>query len=155
LLILLKCPFGFLQVASNDATFTLRALLLIATIDLVNQPDLNHTQRSLLSALDEIAKAPLPLNRHQQEEEKFAKKSQDQAKTRLEKKERKMERKEKRKQEAHTNAATCEDDFDEHDCNDRQEQTSARASLSDELAVAGVNNFRKVFVFRIQPALMM
>jgi hypothetical protein len=74
LLILLKGPFGFLHVAGNDATFTLRALLLIATIDSVNQPDLNHAQRSLLSALDEIAKTPLPLNWHQQEEEKIAKK---------------------------------------------------------------------------------
>jgi len=102
-------------VTGNDATLTLRALLLIATIDSVNQPDLNHAQRSLLSAVDEIAKAPLPLNWHQQEEEKIAKKSKDQAKTRLEKKERKVERKMERKQEAHTNAATCEDDFDEHD----------------------------------------
>jgi hypothetical protein len=63
---LLQCPFGdrVLHDSGHDANYTLRTLLLIATVDAAaaNQPHLEHAQKSLLSAFEEIARGPVPLN---------------------------------------------------------------------------------------------
>jgi hypothetical protein len=63
---LLQCPFGdrVLRDTGNDANFTLRALLLIATVDAAAaiQPHLEYAQKSLLSAFEEISRGPVPLN---------------------------------------------------------------------------------------------
>jgi hypothetical protein len=60
---LLQCPFGdrVLHDSGHDANYTLRTLLLIATVDAAaaNQPHLEHAQKSLLSAFEEIARGPL------------------------------------------------------------------------------------------------
>ena len=69
MLALLECPSGFriLHVASNNTTFTLRALLLIAIADAasINQSSLGDIQRHLPLAFEKIARAPIPLNGHQ------------------------------------------------------------------------------------------
>ena len=105
------------NIADNDATFTLQALLLIVAIDSVNQPSLIQTHKTLLSLFEKIAKAPLPLNANQKELQRIANKPDKatKAKTRLEKKKRKAERKEKRKEEADANAARLEDKSNEHE----------------------------------------
>jgi hypothetical protein len=66
---LLQCLFGdrVLRDTGNDANYTLRALLLIATVDAAAaiQPHLEHAQKSLLSAFEEISRGPVPLNDRQ------------------------------------------------------------------------------------------
>jgi hypothetical protein len=61
-----QCPFGdrVLHDSGNHANYTLRALLLIATVDAAaaNQPHLEHAPKSLLPAFEEIARGPMPLN---------------------------------------------------------------------------------------------
>jgi hypothetical protein len=67
---LLGCPFGdrVLHTAGNDANFTLRALLLIATVDAAaSNHALKPEQKALLSTFEQIAHAPVPLNDLQKE----------------------------------------------------------------------------------------
>jgi hypothetical protein len=66
---LLKCPFdpGMLHNAGNDARFTLRTLLLIATIDATNHPNLEPACKALLSAFESIARGPIPLEEFHKE----------------------------------------------------------------------------------------
>jgi hypothetical protein len=85
---LLGCPFGdrILHAAGNDANFTLRALLLIATVDSAasNHP-LKPEQKALLSAFKRIAKGPVPLNGRQKELEVRQKIEENRARRRREK----------------------------------------------------------------------
>ncbi|RFU30921.1 hypothetical protein B7463_g5400, partial [Scytalidium lignicola] len=84
---LLKCPFGHqvLHVAGNDANYTLRTLLLIATIDATAANHLGYAQKSLLSALEEITRGPVPLNDRQIEAEARRQIEEDRMRRRREK----------------------------------------------------------------------
>ncbi|RDL35219.1 uncharacterized protein BP5553_07150 [Venustampulla echinocandica] len=67
-----KCPTGngIFHVASNDANFTVRALLLIATVDAMaaNQSLLEPAQKSLLSGCETIGRGPIPLSDRQKDD---------------------------------------------------------------------------------------
>jgi hypothetical protein len=85
---LLGCPFGdrILHAAGNDANFTLRALLLIATVDsAASNHLLKPEQEALLSAFERIAKGPVPLNDRQKELELRQQIEEDRARRRREK----------------------------------------------------------------------
>ena len=111
LLILLKCPFGSLHVAGNEATFTLRALLLLVILNSSKESDLSDEQRRLFSTFETTAKIPPPLNRNQEEAEIFTQKRKEKRRNRLAKRARKKERKEKRKIEPNTYIDESYDDW--------------------------------------------
>jgi hypothetical protein len=65
MLTLVNCSFdqGMLHNAGTDAHFTLRALLLIATMDATTDPTLEPACKALLSTFEKIARQPIPLER--------------------------------------------------------------------------------------------
>jgi len=66
---LLKCPFEpeILHVAGNDANLAARALLLIACVDSADLPKVDPAQQDILTALENIAREPLPLEAYHKE----------------------------------------------------------------------------------------
>lgn len=84
LLELLECPFDpdMLHNAGNDANFTLRALLLIATIDATKHSILEPGCRDLLSAFEKIAKEHVPLEVFRKIVAEFCKREHNRAQNR-------------------------------------------------------------------------
>ncbi|TVY59112.1 hypothetical protein LCER1_G000646 [Lachnellula cervina] len=88
MLTLLGCPFDpeMLDNAGNNASFTLRALLLIATVDAKNDTKLEPNVKALLSALERIATEGVPLEEFQRQVKAELRREHDSAQSRRERK---------------------------------------------------------------------
>ncbi|TVY32827.1 hypothetical protein LSUB1_G007974 [Lachnellula subtilissima] len=88
MLTLLGCPFdpGMLHNAGNDMNLTLRALLLIATVDAKNDTELKPGCEALLSALERIATEDVPLEEFQRQVKAQLRREHNSAQSRRERK---------------------------------------------------------------------
>jgi len=94
MLTLLKCPFDpeMLHNAGNDANFTLRALLLIATVDATNLT-LEPSCEALLSVFEKIAREFVPLQEFHRREHNRAQNRRHRRNVRLKENKQKQGRK--------------------------------------------------------------
>ena len=101
----LECEFALLHVAGNDATYTLKALLLLASLEFPDHSHLCPAQRALFLISGEITKAPPSLEWlvRQKDPEKMAIRRQNKKITLMAKRERQRTRKEERKRKSDTN----------------------------------------------------
>ncbi|TVY92025.1 hypothetical protein LAWI1_G002092 [Lachnellula willkommii] len=100
MLTFLGCPFDpeMLDNAGNNANFTLRALLLIATVDAKNDTKLEPGCKALLSTLERIATEGVPLEEFRRQVKAQLRRERNSAQSRREKKNIRMKEEKRAKQ---------------------------------------------------------